>query len=158
MDYGTVAQRRRRVLAMYGGYGVICAGFWMADQTQKGAALRFGSLAVVLAGFVMFAFGFYLLMRRPFINSPHLRDEALDERQRGLRDRAMRVSYIILSLLVTLQALFFVIGSTWKDSVAVVIPAGIANAYFWGAFLLAMTLPTAFLAWTTPDPLPEDAA
>lgn len=155
-DYGSLAQRRRRVFAMYGGYAIVCAGFWFADQTQKGSALRFGSLAIVLAGFLTFACGFYLLMRRTFINAPHVRDQALDERQRMLRDRAMSASYMLLSVLLTLQALVFVIGATWKNSVALVVPAGFANAYFWGAFLLAMTLPTALLAWTTPDPLPED--
>lgn len=151
LDYGSLRQRRLRVVALYGGYAVICAGFWLADASVKGSIERFAGLAIVLAGFAILAHGFFYLMRRTFINSAHLRDEALDERQRVIRDRAMRNSYILLSFLITLQALYFMIASDWKGANALVIPSGVANAYFWGAFLFAMTLPTAWLAWTTPD-------
>lgn len=155
-DYGTLAQRRRRVFAMYGGYAIICSGLWFADLSARGSAQRFGSLAIVVAGFLAFSYGFYFLMRRTFINSPHIPDEALDERQRAIRDRSIRVSYVTLSILFPLQALYFMIAATWKDSVGLVLSPGAAEAYFWGVFLLAMTLPTSLLAWTTPDTLPDD--
>lgn len=77
----------------------------------------------------------------------------LDEMELHLRHKALSWGYYAFTALVLLAVLYagFASDAGWW------VPRGFDawNGLFWGAFLYASMLPTAFLAWTVKDPEPE---
>ena len=81
-----------------------------------------------------------------------------DERQRAIREHAQAVSYRILGPVVGVVALYLlfarsVFDAAWLPSSSteqVMLLAGLA--------LLFSTLPSAVIAWSEPDPVPDDDA
>jgi hypothetical protein len=79
-----------------------------------------------------------------------------DERQRAIREHAQAVSYRILGPVIVVLALYIifarqVFGHAWLPSTQlqqVGLLAGVA--------LLFSTLPAAVIAWSEPDPVPDD--
>lgn len=80
-------------------------------------------------------------------------DELLDERQRLLRGRAYLNAYRVLGLLFMLLLLYIslAVDQGWP------MPHGYSawNLLYMAALLLSLTLPSALLAWTEPDPPTE---
>jgi hypothetical protein len=71
--------------------------------------------------------------------------QQLDEYELKLRARAMGAGYTGLSILVLLGIIYLAVGS----DAGLWVPASYDefNGLFWGAFLYASVLPSAFLAW-----------
>ena len=71
--------------------------------------------------------------------------QRLDEYELKLRARAMSGAYTGLSTLVLLAIIYFAVGS----DAGLWVPATYEefNGFFWGAFLYASVLPSAFLSW-----------
>jgi len=90
-------------------------------------------------------------MGRTFVNAPNIRDAALDERQRSRRNDALARSYPVIGIFMALCLAYMMIGDAWPA----VRNFTVIEALFWAAFLLAISLPSAIIAWTEPDPLPE---
>ena len=81
----------------------------------------------------------------------------LDERQRAARDRAHRVGYVAMSvvLLFALVPALLLDGARWPSADARTAPLVI----FGLIALVHPVVPWAILAWTEPDPIPlEEAA
>jgi len=81
----------------------------------------------------------------------------MDERQIQVSDRAFYRAYQILSAVFGLWVVYEAIARTnsrgwlWRPETF-----DEYQALVWGYLLLSMTLPSAFIAWTEPDP-PEDS-
>jgi hypothetical protein len=79
-----------------------------------------------------------------------------DERQRAIAEHARAVSYQILAAVVTFFALYLIyapmlLGNVWLPSTEVEQVGLLA-----GFVLLFSTLPAAVIAWSEPDPVPDD--
>lgn len=141
--------RRALVLATYLGYILLVAMFWARSVRDLPAWFLLLVLApgsVTLLSFVGLYTATHSIADQP--------DKRLDERQRLIRDRAYRSAYQVLAAVFLMSALYSYIaldsGSLWFPRTA-----NQLNAFFWGAMLLAMTLPTAIIAWTEPDDVDE---
>jgi len=138
------------VVALYGSYVLICASAAIAANLTTRPA-HAGALALLLAGVAAAAYGVVTLMGRTFVNAPNIRDAALDERQRSRRNDALARSYPVIGIFMALCLAYMMIGDAWPA----VRNFTVIEALFWAAFLLAISLPSAIIAWTEPDPLPE---
>jgi hypothetical protein len=79
-----------------------------------------------------------------------------DERQRAIAEHARAVSYQILAAVVTFFALYLIyapmlLGNVWLPSTEIEQVGLLA-----GFVLLFSTLPAAVIAWSEPDPVPDD--
>lgn len=149
------ASRRRRVVALYGGYVPIVPIYAIARAAHDRTIALVG-LAILSICFAAFCYGFYTLMQRTFTNSANVEDEALDERQLERRNRAVFVAFRTLSVVLAVAPLWATIATTAERWTWLRDPSLIAFAA-WSVFLLGLTLPTALLAWNEPDPIPTDA-
>ncbi len=151
---GSRTGRRRKVVALYGSYVLICAATAtraLVDSTPG----RILAGTLLLIGVVAAAYGFFSLMGRTFINAPNIRESALDERQRERRNDAIQRSLPVLGMVSALCLLYAMIVNTlvpaWQN-------ATVVEALFWAVFLLCVSLPSAIIAWTEPDPPASDEA
>jgi hypothetical protein len=157
-SYGARAARRVAVVALYGGYA---------------AALPFGALALALLGtgngvrvlgvaagiltalsLLACAGGFASIMRLTLINAANIPDAALDERWIARRNAAVVGAFRIVSIALAAGALYTETalafpGATWLREPQLV------TWLVWLGALLGLTLPTALIAWTEPDPITE---
>ncbi len=81
-----------------------------------------------------------------------------DERQRAIRQRAQAVSYQILGAVIAVVAVYLIyapmfLKHAWLPSTNVEQVGLLA-----GFSLLFGTLPAAVVAWSEPDPVPDDDA
>lgn len=141
--------RRALVLATYLGYMVLVAMFWARSVRDLP---NWFLLLILVPGFVtLLSFAGLYTSTYSMADQP---DKRLDERQRMVRDRAYRFAYHALAAVFLVAALYAYIaldsGSLWFPRTS-----NQLNAFFWGAMLLATTLPTAVIAWTEPDDLDE---
>lgn len=141
--------RRALVLATYLGYMVLVAMFWARSVRDLPDWFL---LLILVPGFVtLLSFAGLYTSTYSMADQP---DKRLDERQRMVRDRAYRFAYQALAAVFLVAALYAYIaldsGSLWFPRTS-----NQLNAFFWGAMLLATTLPTAVIAWTEPDDLDE---
>jgi hypothetical protein len=79
-----------------------------------------------------------------------------DERQRAIREHAQAISFRILGPVIVLVALYLIyapmfLGHVWLPSAQVEQVELLA-----GFALLFSTLPAAVIAWSEPDPVPDD--
>lgn len=81
--------------------------------------------------------------------------EMLDERQRAIRDRAYYSAYRALSVIGVGGVLYLALVQL-RRLPQVQLGSGEAMLLAGGAVLLLLTLPSAIMAWTEPDP-PEDS-
>ena len=83
----------------------------------------------------------------------------LDERQEGMRNRAYRVSYQIMTGLALLLGLAFVLARSsftpYPSFFAVSNPEAAARAALGIYFVLLFILPTTIVAWLEPDPIDD---
>ena len=150
---GSRAQRRNWVIALYAGFAAGCIVYSIAAQFGD-RSMRAAGLVVVLMSFGVTAWGFWKLMRRTLINAPNISDADLDERYRERGRDATRRAYMTLGMLTAVVPLYVEIATTaerwtWMRNSTLI--ADLA----WGLFLLALTLPTAIMAWTEPDPIAD---
>jgi MFS family permease len=149
---GQIGSRRRRrgsVVALYGSYVLACASVATANFATRPAQVI--GLVLLIAGVAAAAYGVFTLLGRTFVNAPNIRDAALDERQRARRNEALVRAYPVIGMFTALSLLYVMAGDAWP----VVRNYTVIEALFWGAFLLAISLPSAIIAWTEPDPLVE---
>jgi hypothetical protein len=120
----TRAWRRRAVLAAYGGYALTVA---------------------------IYLVGFFALCSRSLgaWSIAHDSDSSLDEHQQRVRDRAYRPSYWVVALILLLGTAYIQLADSsgwWLPS-----STEASQGITWTLIFLAMTLPTAIIAWTEPD-------
>lgn len=139
--------RRALVVACYLGYAGMVGAWALLDHPWRW-------LFVVPLGLcAIWAMG--TLLAPAMLGVSDGADADLDERQIQSRNRAYLWAYRTLGASVMLAALYYMIATdagwwlprSWNE----------LQAFFWGVWLLAATLPTAILAWTEADPPPSDA-
>jgi DMSO/TMAO reductase YedYZ heme-binding membrane subunit len=88
-------------------------------------------------------------MGRTFVNAPNIRESAFDERQRQRRNDAIQRSLPAIGMLSALCLVYAMLAGTlgpaWFN-------ATVVQAMLWAIFLLCVSLPSAIIAWTEPDP------
>lgn len=152
-DYGSRAARRRRVVALYAGFTALFPSYAFAHAAHDLAG-KMAWLAVVSIAFGCFCYGFYTLLQRTFINSPNVPNDAVDERQLDRRNRAVFVAYRALAMATAVVPLWLLVATTAERWGWLRDPSLLAFAS-WGLLLTGVTLPTAILAWSEPDPIEE---
>ena len=133
--------RRALVLTTYLGYlGMVLAWSVLEQPLRWLFVLPLGFAAILAMG---------LLLMPQLLGISEGADEQLDERQVAVRNRTYLNAYRILGALVILTALYYMLaqgGGWWLPSSDLE-----TQAFFWGSWLLALTLPTALTAWSEPD-------
>jgi hypothetical protein len=79
-----------------------------------------------------------------------------DERQRAIREHAQAVSYRILGPVIVLVALYLIFATTFLDHAWLPSTEIEQVGLLAGFALLFSTLPAAVIAWSEPDPVPDD--
>jgi hypothetical protein len=153
-DYGTRAARRRWVVMFYGGYLPLVPLQAIAQRTSR-IQLKMLCLIALVAFFAVCVYGGYRLLQRTFVNAPNIDDGALDERQRERRDRAVVRGFRAYAILCSIAPLWATVALSAEKWAWLRDPSLITFAA-WLVFLLGIALPTSILAWTEPDPLPQD--
>jgi len=152
-DIGSRSGRRRKVVALYGSYFLIC-GSTAAQTLFVSPAGRIVAAVLLLTGIVAAGYGFLSLMGRTFVNAPNIRESVLDERQRQRRNDAIQRSFPAIGMFTALCLVYVILTDSlapaWRN-------ATVTQALFWAIFLLCVSLPSAIIAWTEPDPGVLDA-
>ena len=79
-----------------------------------------------------------------------------DERQRAIREHAQAISYRILGPVVVVPALYIIFVTPVLDHAWLPTTRSEQVALLAGFALLLGTLPAAVVAWSEPDPVPDD--
>lgn len=110
-------------------------------------------LILVAASFLVFA----VLAGSSFQRQAQEPDSKLDERELMQRNRAAYGAYSMLAGLVALSLLYMNVRLDFDDQIPLWAPTTPEhwNALFWGAIMLGLTLPAAFLAWEKTPPLED---
>lgn len=154
------SSRRRRavVVALYTSYLALVACFAGAGRSGMGLVL----LAALIPVAAVLIWSFLALSQ---IALPYTSEGVgvvlpeLDERQLQVRDRAFYRAYQMLSSMAGLWIVYETIARTSKRQwFWVPVSFDEYQAIVWGYLLLAMTLPSAVIAWTEPDPAAVDDA
>lgn len=132
--------------------GAIIRAIFPADGFGPGELAGFGLIILSVIGFAMLSGSYFHRLVKA--------EEGLDERELQIRNRAFKRSYRVFCALTFLLLLYLFIAtgdrgetpSFWVPSIN-----DHWNAILWGAFLYALTLPSAFLVWTE-KPLESDAS
>jgi len=149
VDYATRTIRRLRVIALYGGWLPLIPTF-AAIRAAHRSVIAYVALGFEVILFALFCYGLFTLLQLTFVNAPNLDDALLDERQRARRDRVILRSYRILGMVLCVAPLWVMVASSSPQWPWLRDPDLLAFAA-WSIVLLAMTLPTAMLAWSEPD-------
>jgi hypothetical protein len=83
---------------------------------------------------------------------------AADERQRAIRQHAEAVTYRILGPVIVFVAIYLIYARTFFDHVWLPSTPIEQVGLLAGFALLFSTLPSAVVAWSEPDPVPDDDA
>ena len=145
--------RQRLVIGLYLGYALIVAFWTLSSQLKNPWPMAF---VVISAAGIFYAFR-ELVIRHGFWVLANAPDTDLDERQVKARDNAYRLSYALFSSLAALGILYWYLATDAKK-LGLWLPStsNELNAVFWGVWLLMVSLPTAVLAWTEPDPVRDE--
>jgi len=145
------SRRRGLVVVLYASYALLIACFALAERSGLGLMFAAGLLPSGLA--LISAFWALSQLALPYATEGTGRNaELVDERQLQVRDRAFYRAYQILSSLFGLWVVYEGIARTnerqwfWVPQTF-----GDYQAIVWGYLLVAMTLPSALIAWTEPD-------
>ena len=136
-----LAQRRIRVVVTYLGFLLMTFAWSFIEKPWHW-------LLVVPMGILMLL-AFSGLVQTHKMGTSDGADGELDERQLQVRNVGYLNAYRGLGFLVVLFALYYYIaGDTgwWLPTTE-----NERTAFFWGTWGVALTLPTAILAWTEPD-------
>ena len=138
--------RRLLVLTCYAGYLLMTLAWTLLEQPWRWfAVIPLGMVSILAMG---------LLMMPALLGVSDGADNLLDERQMQLRNEGYVWAYRLLGTAVILSALYLMMasGSSWwlpRTELAL-------QAVFWGVWGLAITLPTAVIAWREPDSSKEE--
>ena len=136
----TIPLTRRRVVVVLQliSYPLTFALSYAAGLTISGASLSALVFFAAVSAYLYYKTGLW-----QFGNAP---DGQLDERQVQVRNRAYRLAYAGVCMLIMLFLAYLQLapGLQWP------IPSGSGqiNPLFWGVYTFIVTLPSAILAWT----------
>jgi hypothetical protein len=150
-NVGTLAERKRFVSALYGGYALFCFAVTVGLRLQN--PVRIVGLATLLLSFGLMWWGFFSLTGLLFGNKAVSDDPDHDAILQARRDTIKRRARPITIAVIALAALYLVAGM-FLYPVAMKLP--IVLSIVLGAFLVATTLPATMVAWTEPDYNPSD--
>ncbi len=158
-DYGPRSRRRREVIALYAGYAPIipiyAVGYdGLAQHGRASAALGAVFVIAMLICFAFFAYGFSALLQNTYVNAPNIRDERLDERWLERRNAAVLTAFRALGMILAAAALYAELALS-SEHFAWMRNPYLVTWFLWLGAILGMTLPTAIMAWTEPDPMPD---
>ncbi len=110
-------------------------------------------LLMVAASFLAFA----VLAGSSFQRQAQEPDTTLDERELAQRNRAAYRAFAVFAGIVALGLLYMDLRMDFAGRFPLWAPTEQAhwNALFWGAIILGLTLPAAFLAWEKEPPLED---
>lgn len=141
------ATARGLVIALYALYPIGCVLQLIADETATGDALRIAGLSLVVAAFAAFA----VLAGSSLQRQAQEPETLLDERELADRNRAAYQAHSVFAGIVLLSLIYLMLRQDLSDNRNLDLWAPATgdhwNAIFWGAAMLAMTLPAAFLAF-----------
>ena len=145
--------RRLLVLATFAGYPLVLIGYGTLVAPGRLSSAIWAPIAIVLMSMTIFgSFAIYGFAR----DRANLGVESLDERQRQLRDRALIVSYAVLSTIVTGAA---GIAAAWAVLVGpITLEFGDMAGWLVAFALFLPILPSAALAWIEPDEPADDSS
>lgn len=119
------------------------------------AAVEIAGFGLILLAFIGFAFTLPSWFQR-VVGEERGR---LDEFEMALRRKAYAFSYIAFAGTMLIGAIYMALGADADGSglITLWVPSTYDhwNAIFWGVFIYAAVLPTAYLAWAGPEPLPD---
>lgn len=133
--------RRALVLVSYLGYAAMVLAWSLLDAPGRWLLVLPLGLAVATAA--------GLLLAPQLLGVSDGPDEALDERQIAQRNEHYLNAYRGLGALVVLAAAYYLFasgGEWWLPRSELEV-----QAFFWGTFIVAVTLPTAVAAWSEED-------
>jgi hypothetical protein len=149
---GSRRSRRRRVVAVYGGWVLVAALSRLLNSPDS----IFPVIPVVPLASALGAF--ILLSRRTFLNREVLAgDSGLDERLVQNRNRAFRLAYQVFTPVALIAWPVTAVTMQTQSGNG---PTATAFVIYSAAALLGPTLPAAIWAWREPDPVeaePEPA-
>lgn len=145
-------RRRLAVVALYLGY---LAGLLFCLLTVRGLLPHGLGIALMIVSSFGALLGLIGVMQSRATLFLQSSVEMLDERQRAIRDRAYYSAYRALSLIGVGGAVYIALVQ-FRRLPQVHFGKGGAMLLAGGAVLLLLTLPSAIMAWTEPDP-PEDS-
>ncbi len=146
-----MAERRRYVSALYGGYALFCFAVTVGLKLQN--PIRIAGLITLLLSFGLMWWGFFALTGLIFGNKAIADDSDTDVLLQARRETIKRRARPITLAVIGLAAAYLVIGMFFYP-VAMKLP--IIMSIVLGAFLVATTLPATMVAWTEPDYNPTD--
>lgn len=152
VSFETRGRRRAVVVNLYASYIALVACFAAADRSGIGLVALIALLPIGAS--LLWS---YLALSQ--ITLPYTSDgmgvklSPLDERQLQVRDRAFYRAYQLLSSIAGLWIVYETIARTnERQWFWVPVAFDQYQAIVWGYLLLAMSLPSAVIAWTEPDP------
>lgn len=151
----TRSNRRIAVAATYASYVILCIS---AGLVQRGAELAKNAIVAALLGIAgMALFAGWLSMVRFMREYGFPGDSRLftsrDERQTGVRHRAFVRAYGILFAVLCAGSVY---GAIAPGLGLQAINSEYHNQVLFGAIFFAATLPSAVVAWTEPDAIPNN--
>ncbi len=137
--------RRTLVLAVYLGYVALVLAWALLPVPLRWVAVALLGLLVLTA--------VVRLLQPQRLGISEGPDAALDVRQIAARNGQYLNAYRVLGAFTIFLALYYMLaqdGSWW-------LPRSLAESQlvFWAVWIFAVTLPTALIAWTEDEPLPE---
>lgn len=81
-----------------------------------------------------------------------------DERQRAIREHAQAVSYQILGPIIIIAIVYYLLVTSFFNQLWLPSSHGEQFMLLVGVTLLIGTLPSAVVAWSEPDPIPDDVS
>jgi hypothetical protein len=146
LPHARQGMRRLLVLATFVGYPLVQIGYSGLVAPGRLSTTVWAPVAVVLMSMTIFGtFAIYGFAR----DRASLKIETLDERQRALRDRAVVLSYLVLSTVVTLVLGLAAIWAAFVGPIRLEFGDMAGWLVAFGVFL--PILPSAALAWIEPD-------
>jgi hypothetical protein len=143
----SLIRRRAAVTALYGGYAVAIAVWLRTAHTGVAWTVLSAAAVVSVAGLAIVWRASAGLVARA--------SRLLDERQRSVRDRAFRISYLIVSATLIATCLLLA-GIAIRSAEVGHVDRSLLALTGLSAFLLSLSAPLAVIAWTEPEP-PEDS-
>ena len=149
-----LSQRARRVavLAAFGGYPLMQVGYLTLRAPDRIPAVVWGPIAILLFGATLVG----VVAIYGYAGRRMDRRRNLDERQVAMIDRAMVVSYGVLTVVIGVVLGALALWLTFGGPVT--IGMGELTPFIIGAALYEPVLPFAALAWIEPDAPADDEA
>lgn len=149
---------RLATLTTLAAYPAGCIVQLVLPDTTPQAGLTLGEItgfALIVLAFI----GFAITAPSWFQRIVGEQSERLDEFEMAMRHKAYAFSYLTFSGLALIGAIFMALAAGQDGSAPITlwVPSTYDhwNAIFWGMFVYAAVLPTAYLAWAGPAPLDD---